>query len=217
FIDEEDVFFLLEKLMQHVFKNVLDKELKIPFQRMTYKEALDKYKSDKPNLSKGRDDFKFLWITNFPLFKFSGEEGRIVSEHHPFTAPRESDTDKLEKDPLKVVSRSYDLVLNGYEIGSGSIRINNIDLQRKVFKVLKLTDKEIEEKFGFFLNAMRYGTPIHGGIALGLDRIIAIITGNNSIREVIAFPKNKDARDLMLDSPSEIKKEQLDELFLKLK
>ena len=217
FIDEEDVFSLIERLIHYVFKSVLNKDLKIPFQKIGYKEAMEKYKSDKPNLSKEKDDFKFLWVTDFPLFTFSEKEGRIVSEHHPFTAPKESDINKLEKEPLKVVSRSYDLVLNGYEIASGSIRINNVDLQRKIFKVLKLTDKEIEEKFGFFLNAMRYGTPIHGGIALGLDRIIAIITGNNSIREVIAFPKNKDARDLMLDSPSEIKKEQLDELFLKLK
>ena len=211
FVEEKDILDIIEKIIKYVFKKVLNKELEIPFPRISYETAIKKYKSDKPNLSKSKDDFKFLWVTDFPLFKYSEEEKRIVSEHHPFTGVKESDMKLLEKDPLKATSRSYDLVLNGYEIGSGSIRIHDKNLQKQIFKALKISEKEAEEKFGFLMNALRFGPP-HGGIALGLDRIIAIITGNESIREVIAFPKNKEAKDLMLDAPSEVSKQQLKEI-----
>jgi aspartyl-tRNA synthetase len=159
--------------------------------------------------------FKFAWVTDFPLFEWSEEEHRLVSMHHPFTSPHEEDQLFLEKEPLRVRSRAYDLVLNGVEIGGGSIRINGLELQRRVFKVLGLKEKEVEDKFGFFLEALRYGVPPHGGIALGFDRIVMILAGEESIREVIPFPKTTSALCLLTGSPSEIDKRQLEELGLK--
>jgi aspartyl-tRNA synthetase len=217
FIEEEDVYTLSEELMKNVFKEVLNLELKTPFPRMTYDEAMKKYESDKPNLSKKKDDFQFLWVTDFPMLEFSEKEDRHVAVHHPFTQPKQSDIDLIEKSPGKVKSRGYDLVLNGFEVAGGSIRNHNLDIQKRIFKALKISDKEADEKFGFLLNALKYGAPPHGGIAFGLDRLIAIMAQEDSIREVIAFPKNKDAKDLMLNSPSEVSKEQLEELKLKKK
>jgi len=164
-----------------------------------------------------KKNFKFVWITDFPLFEWSEEENRIVSNHHPFTAPREEDLEYLDKDPLKIRSKAYDLVINGIEIGGGSIRINNIELQRKIFKILGLKEKEIEDKFGFFLEALKYGAPPHGGIALGFDRLVMILAGEESIREVIPFPKTTSALCLLTGSPSEVDKRQIEELGLKLK
>jgi aspartyl-tRNA synthetase len=159
--------------------------------------------------------FKFAWVTDFPLFEWSEEERRLVSMHHPFTSPHEEDQLFLEKEPLRVRARAYDLVLNGVEIGGGSIRINGLELQRRIFKVLGLKEKEVEDKFGFFLEALRYGVPPHGGIALGFDRIVMILAGEESIREVIPFPKTTSALCLLTGSPSEIDKRQLEELGLK--
>ncbi len=218
FIDEEDIISLLEGLMKKVFKDVLNIDVKIPFERMSYDEAMKKHKSDKPDLRKPGEDFKFLWVVDFPLFEYSEEEKKYVSAHHPFTSPVKEDIKKLESGKLgEVKARAYDLVLNGYEIGGGSIRIHDPSLQKKIFSTLNLTDKEIEEKFGFFVNALKYGAPVHGGLAVGLDRLAAVMTKSDSIREVIAFPKNKDAKDLMLDSPSRVSEKQLEELGLKLK
>jgi len=217
FIEEEDIYTLFEGMMKEVWKSVLNKNLKTPFARISYKDSMKKYKSDKPDMRKKGEDFKFVWVTEFPLFEYSKKDKRYVSAHHPFTGINEKDRDLLKKSPEKVRSRSYDLVLNGTELGSGSIRIHENELQKEVFDALKISDKEAKEKFGFFLDALSYGTPIHGGFAIGLDRLVALITNNESIREVIAFPKNKDARDLMLDSPSKVSKKQLDELGLKLK
>ena len=159
--------------------------------------------------------FKFVWITDFPLFEWSKDEQRLVSMHHPFTSPHEEDVDLLEKEPLRLRARAYDLVLNGVEIGGGSIRIHDLELQRRVFKVLGLSQKEVEEKFGFFLQALRYGVPPHGGIALGFDRIVMILAGEESIREVIPFPKTTSALCLLTGSPSEADERQLKELGLK--
>ena len=159
--------------------------------------------------------FKFAWVTDFPLFEWSEEERRFVSMHHPFTSPHEEELSFLEKEPLRVRARAYDLVLNGVEIGGGSIRINDLELQRRVFKVLGLREKEVEYKFGFFLEALRYGVPPHGGIALGFDRIVMILAGEESIREVIPFPKTTSALCLLTGSPSEVDKRQLEELGLK--
>ena len=136
----------------------------------------------------------------------------ILSEHHPFTSPLLDDLDRLEKDPLNIRSLAYDLVLNGYEIGSGSQRIHDTDLQKRIFSILNLKEKELQEKFGFFLNALEYGTPPHLGIALGLDRIMMILCGSENIRDVIAFPKTQNAADLMLQSPSHANPEHLKEL-----
>jgi aspartyl-tRNA synthetase len=161
--------------------------------------------------------FKFVWVTEFPMFEWSEEEGKIVAVHHPFTSPRESDLDLVEREPLKAKARAYDLVINGYEIGGGSIRIHRPDVQKRVFEALGLQPKEIADKFGYFLEALSYGTPPHGGIALGLDRIIMLLAGEESIRDVIPFPKTTSALCLMTGSPSEVSARQLDELGLKLK
>ncbi|MCP2619552.1 aspartate--tRNA ligase, partial [Candidatus Aminicenantes bacterium AC-335-K20] len=162
-------------------------------------------------------DYRFVWITDFPLFEWSEEENRIISNHHPFTAPKEEDLKYLETDPLRVRSKAYDLVINGIEIGGGSIRINNIELQERIFKILGLNEKEIKDKFGFFLEALKYGAPPHGGIALGFDRLVMILAGEDSIREVIPFPKTTSALCLLTGSPSEVAQKQIEELGLELK
>lgn len=215
FIEEEDIYSMMEGLMKHVWKKVLGKDLKTPFLRMTYDEAMKKHSSDKPDLRKdksNKDEHAFLWVVDFPLLEWSEEEGRHMAVHHPFTSPKK--VEDLEKSPEKAKARAYDLVLNGTELGGGSIRIHKKDVQLKMFKALGIDEKDAEDKFGFLLNAFRYGVAPHGGIAFGLDRLCAIISKEESIREVIAFPKNKDSRDLMLDAPSEVKEDQLIEVGL---
>jgi aspartyl-tRNA synthetase len=160
---------------------------------------------------------EFCWVTDFPLFEWSEEEKRLVSVHHPFTSPHADDLALLETSPDKVRAQAYDLVLNGVEVGGGSIRIHDMALQRRVFKSLGLADKETEEKFGYFLEALSFGAPPHGGIAFGFDRLVMLLAGEDSIREVIPFPKTTSALDLMTGSPSEVTARQLDELGLKLK
>ncbi len=159
----------------------------------------------------------FTWVTDFPLFEWSNEEKKIVAVHHPFTSPREEDLPLLETEPLRAKARAYDIVINGYEIGGGSIRIHDVELQRQIFKILGLSDKETEDKFGYFLEALGYGTPPHGGIALGLDRTVMLLAGEESIREVIPFPKTTSALCLLTGSPTEVGERQLDELGLQLK
>ena len=161
-------------------------------------------------------DFQFVWITDFPLFEWSEDENKLVSMHHPFTSPRAKDIHKLEKEPLKVRSDAYDLVVNGVEIGGGSLRIKDRDIQERIFRVLGLDKKEQEQKFGFFLKALTYGAPPHGGIALGFDRIVMILAGEKSIRDVIPFPKTTSSLCLMTDSPSEIDEIRLRELGIRI-
>jgi aspartyl-tRNA synthetase len=160
--------------------------------------------------------FEFLWVVDFPMFEWLEEEHRWEFMHHPFTAPIEADADRLEADPGSVRARAYDLVLNGSEIGGGSIRIHNQTLQRLIFKLLGMSDEEAKARFGFFVDALEFGTPPHGGIALGLDRIVAILAGEQSIREVIAFPKTAQAIDLMAGAPSTVDPKQLRELKLRV-
>jgi len=158
--------------------------------------------------------FEFLWVTDFPLLEWSDTESRYMSMHHPFTAPRDEDVSRLEETPGAVRARAYDLVLNGTEIGGGSIRIHDRTLQKRIFRLLKISDEEAASRFGFFLEALQHGTPPHGGIALGLDRIVALLAGEASIRDVIAFPKTANALDLMCGSPSKVSRRQLKELHL---
>lgn len=342
FIDEEDIYEVNERLMKYVWKKVMNIDVKIPFKRLTYEEAMSKYGVDKPDIRFGlelvdvtdivkesdfkiftdniksggvvkainvkksplsrkeidelisfvqiydakglawikvtekglessvvkffnekiqkelmktlnaekedlllfvsdhkhfivndalgnlrahlgkklnlipKDTYNFVWITDFPLFEYDEDQQRHVAVHHPFTSPKDEHIDLLEKDPGKVKAKAYDLTLNGVEIGGGSIRIHKSDVQEKAFKALGIPKKEFQKKFGFLLEAFKYGAPPHGGIAYGMDRIVAIITGNESIREVIAFPKNKNAESLMEGSPSEVDDEQLKELSIKL-
>jgi len=164
-----------------------------------------------------KSQWKFLWITGFPLFEWSETEKVWVSAQHPFTGIVDEDLDKLEAAPWEVRSKGYDLVLNGYELGSGSIRIHRQDIQERLFKALGLSDEQLRRRFGFFLDALTYGTPPHGGIALGVDRIAMLLAGEKSIREVVAFAKTTAAQDLMAESPSEVDPEQLDELGLAIK
>ena len=344
FVDQEDILNMNEKLMKKVFKEVKNIDIKTPFKRLTYKEAMERYGSDKPdtrfgyelidvsevlkdsefrvfsgtikkggvvqgiNIKGKMDDFsrkdidslekfvgeyqakglawikikedevnspiaKFLsqeeindvvekmngevgdlllfvaddkkvvydslgalrcevakrldilddenydllWVTDFPVFEYDDEEERYVAKHHPFTAPKDSDVELLETDPKSAKANAYDLVLNGYEVGGGSIRINTLEMQRKMFNALGLSQEEAKEKFGFLLEAFKYGAPPHGGIAYGLDRLAMILTGSDSIREVIAFPKTQNATSLMTDAPANPDKEQLNELNLELK
>ncbi len=159
-------------------------------------------------------EFKFSWIVDFPLFHYNEEEKRLDSEHHPFTGIHPDDFSMLDTDPIKVRSRSYDLVLNGNEMASGSIRIHQRDIQEKVFQALALGAEEVQSRFGFFLDALNYGAPPHGGIALGLDRLVTIMAGGKSIREVIAFPKTQSGTCPLTGAPSEVSDEQLAELFI---
>ncbi|MBW2974375.1 aspartate--tRNA ligase [Candidatus Woesearchaeota archaeon] len=342
FIDEEDIYDIHERLMKQIWKKVLNIDLKIPFRRLTYSEAMDRYGTDKPDLRFGLEladvtdivkssDFKvftdnikaggvvksinvkssplsrkeidelislvqvydakglawikvtdnglessivkffspkvqkelvkklnakqgdlllfvsdkkhfivndalgnlrihlakklnlikantyeFVWITDFPLVEYDENEQRHVAVHHPFTSPKDDDVKLLDKEPEKAKAKAYDLTLNGVEIGGGSIRIHQREVQEKIFSVLGISKKEAHEKFGFLLEAFRYGAPPHGGIAFGMDRIAAILTGNDSIREVIAFPKTKSAESLMEGSPSGVDDKQLKELNIKL-
>jgi len=160
--------------------------------------------------------FKPLWVIDFPMFEWDEENKRFTSSHHPFTSPLEEDIDLLDTNPSIARSNAYDLVMNGAELGGGSIRIHDKNLQKKIFKLLNLTDQEAEDKFGFFLKALDYGAPPHGGIAFGIDRIVAVMLGLNSIRDVIAFPKNNMGKDLMMQAPAPVSEEQLKELHIKI-
>ncbi len=163
------------------------------------------------------NDFKLLWVTDFPMFEYDEKENHWNPAHHPFTSPHERDMDKLESDPGSVRALAYDVVLNGTELGSGSIRIHRQDIQEKIFRALGMSIPEMKERFGFFLEALEYGTPPHGGIALGLDRIVMILAGADSLREVIPFPKTAKAVDLMVDAPTPVSDVQLKELGIKIK
>lgn len=221
FVEQEEVMKLTEEMMIDLVKKVMPnkKIQKIPFPILTYDEAMKKYKTDKPNLRKNKkdpDEIAFCWVIDFPLFKWSETEKKLVSAHHPFTMPRNEDIENLDKDPQKVRAYAYDLVLNGYELGGGSIRIHKKDLQLEIFKVLGLSEIEIEKRFNHMLTAFEYGAPPHGGIALGFDRLCMILAGEPNIREVIAFPKTSDARDLLMGAPSELPEEQLKEVHIKV-
>jgi len=161
--------------------------------------------------------FNFLWVVDWPLFEFSEEENRWVAAHHPFTSPKDGDEDKMLDHPEFTKAKAYDIVLNGYELGGGSIRIHNQETQEKMFKAIGLSKEEVETKFSFFVDALKYGTPPHGGLAIGLDRLVMLLTHNNNLREVIAFPKAASARCLMSNAPTSVEEKQLDELKIRIK
>lgn len=342
FMDVDEILALMEGLIHHIFKGALGKDIKIPFHRLTWDEAMDRFGSDKPDLRFGMelvnmadvvknadftvfrsvienggqvkainvkgyaniprreadhlkdfvaiygakglayiqyladgtvkspiakfftqeqmdailatakaepgdllffvadkpsvvaaalgalriemakrlnlinpDELAFTWVVDFPMFEYNEEEKRYVAMHHPFTAPRDEDLPLLLTDPGKVYAKAYDMVLNGTEIGGGSIRIHRRDVQKKVFAAIGLTDEEAQEKFGFMMNAFEYGAPPHGGLAFGLDRLIMIMAQRDSIRDVIAFPKTQSASDLMTQAPNDVDEKQLRELHIK--
>ncbi|MFA6146364.1 MAG: aspartate--tRNA ligase [Patescibacteria group bacterium] len=221
FIDEEDVLSLIEKMMIDLIEKILPakKITTKPFPRLTYAEAMEKYKTDKPDLRNDKnnpDELAFCWVVDMPLFEYSEIEKKLVSCHHPFTHPKDEDLNTFEKEPLKARAKAYDLALNGTEIFGGSIRIHQPDLQNKIFKILGIESSEIERRFGHILEAFQYGAPPHGGIALGLDRLIMILTNEPNIREVIPFPKTADAKDLMMGAPTPLSKKSLQENHLEI-
>ncbi|MFH1238382.1 MAG: aspartate--tRNA ligase [archaeon] len=216
FVSQEDIMALTEKIIAKIWKEILNVDVKTPFQKISHDEAMKKYKTDRPDLRKDKKDLKefaFCWVVDFPLFEYSKEENKTVAIHHPFTHP---EMESFNKDPKTAKSIAYDIILNGVEIGGGSIRIHEEEIQTKVFEVLGIEKKEQKEKFGFLLDALKFGAPPHGGIAWGLDRLVQVILGVESIRETIAFPKNKEAKDLMVDAPSPLSGEQLKDVHIKL-
>ena len=212
FIEESDVFAVIEQVLSETFREELQVTLAVPFPRITHRDAMSRHGTDKPDLRTDAQPWGFCWVTEFPLFHWDQEARRWDAEHHPFTAPHPEDAGSLASDPGRVRSRAYDLVLNGMELGSGSIRIHQAPLQREVFKTLGLSEETVQERFGFLLQAFAYGTPPHGGFALGLDRLIALMTRSSSIREVIAFPKTQRAVDPLTDAPSPVAEAQLKDL-----
>ena len=162
-------------------------------------------------------DYQLLWVTDFPMFEYNEDEGRYTAMHHPFTAPRDEDLEYLESDPARVCAKAYDIVLNGTEVGGGSVRIHRSDVQARVFRAIGLSEEEAQKKFGYLLNAFRYGAPPHAGLAFGLDRLVSLILGLDGIRDVIAFPKVKDASELMTECPAPVDKKLLDEIYIEVK
>jgi len=229
FVDQEEVLGLIEdlylKLVRALYpekKIKLDKNSRIP--RMPYKEAMAKYNSDKPDIRENKndpDELAFLFVVDFPAFEWKETEKRWDAVHHPFTQPQVKDVkefhEAFKKDPAAIPAKQYDFVLNGYEIAGGSIRIHDPELLAAVFEAMGNKPEDIKEKFGHMLQAFEYGVPPHGGIASGLDRFVAILENEPNIREVIAFPKTGDGRDLMMHAPSSVSETQLKELGLEIK
>lgn len=222
FWSQDEILNLIERLYIELVKKLFPEKRiqKSPFPKMSYQEAMEKYNSDKPDIredKKNPNELAFLFIVDFPMFEWKKEEKRWDAVHHPFTRPQTENIEEIKKNPEKILAHQYDLVLNGFEIGGGSLRSYRPEVLETVFEVMGHTKKEIREKFGHLLEAFEYGVPPHGGIAPGIDRFLAIILNEPNIREVISFPKTGDGRDLMMDSPSEVSKAQLEELHLKIK
>ena len=217
FVNQEDILQLIEKLFAEITEKVFKKKVyKFPFPRISYQEAITKYQSDKFDLREKKDPnvLAFAFVVNFPLFEKTQNQP-ISPSHHPFTAPQDEDIPQLFKDPMKVRSWQHDLVANGLEIGGGIIRITDPDIQRKIFKILGYRESEIEEKFGHLFGAFTYGVPPHGGIALGLERILMVATGEENTREVTAFPMTASGQTAVMDAPSKVDEKTLKELKLK--
>lgn len=220
FIKQKDILKLLEDLYTKLTENLYPDKIitQKPWPRLEYKDVMEKYGTDKPDLRKDKNnpnELAFAWILNFPLFEEGKKDGHYAPSHHMFTMPKEEDIDKLDSNPAKIKSYQHDIVLNGFEIAGGSIRIHNPALQTKIFDLIGFSDEE-KEYFKHMLTAFTYGAPPHGGIACGLDRLLAILENEPSIREVIAFPKTGEGRDLMMNSPAEVSDEQLKELNIQI-
>jgi len=225
---QDDVLSLVENMLKELVEKIYpEKKIqKFPFERLTYKEVIQKYQTDKPDLRKNKndpDELAFAFIVDFPLFEWKQSENRWDAVHHPFTRPqfKNGETikeliERMKKEPQNILAHQYDLVLNGYEIGGGSLRINEPELLESVFEILGHLKESVNKKFGHLIEAFSFGAPPHGGIAIGLDRLIMILRNESSIREVIAFPKTGDARDLMMNAPSSLDEAQLKELHLKI-
>jgi aspartyl-tRNA synthetase len=220
FVKQEDILALNEAMMVAMVKELFpDKRIsQLPFPRLTYAEAMKQHGSDKPDLRKDKEDpheLAFVWITDFPMFEINNESSKVDAVHHPFTAPKSEDRGKLGSSPMEVRADAYDLALNGYEVGGGSIRIHDPELQLQVFELLGLGKQEIGERFGHMLEAFKYGTPPHGGIAYGLDRLLMILANEPNIREIIAFPKTGDARDPLTGAPASMPESRQQEAHIK--
>lgn len=207
FVEQEDILRLIEpmmiKLVEELYPN--KKIMSKPFPRLTYAECMEKYGTDKPDLRINKEDpdeLSFMWLVDAPMFKYSETENKLVAAHHPFTMPNLEDMKLYPDEPRKWRSYGYDLVLNGFEVAGGSIRIHLHDVQQKIFELLGVGEEEIKNRFGHMLEAFEFGAPPHGGIAFGVDRLLAILHNEPNIREVIVFPKTGDSRDLMMDAPN---------------
>lgn len=220
FVEREDILQLSEQMFIELIKAVCpDKKMTaVPFPRLTYAQAMDQYGTDKPDLRQDKNDpneLAFCWVVDFPMFEKLAD-GSIQSMHHPFCSIHPDDISKLDSDPLTVRANAYDIVLNGYELSSGSIRIHERALQKKIFDILGISEAEQIARFGHMLEAFEYGAPPHGGFAPGIDRIAMILAGEPNIREVIAFPKTTDAKDLMMNAPDQVSAKQLREVHIQL-
>jgi aspartyl-tRNA synthetase len=225
FVSEDDILNLIEELYIQLVKTFYPnkKITKIPFPRLNYHDVMQKYNSDKPDLREDKnnpDELAFAFVVNFPMFEWKETEKRWDAVHHPFTKPQVRDVqdfwNQFNSDPSKILAHQYDLVLNGYEIGGGSIRTTDPELLEAVFRAMGNDPEEIKVKFNQLLEAFFYGAPPHGGIASGLDRVLAILQNEPNIREVIVFPKTGEGYDPLMDSPSEVSEEQLKELHIKI-
>ena len=227
FIKEEDILKLIEEMIRSLIEKVFNKKIKIPFRKISYDEAIKKYKTDKPDLRKNKnlDELAFCWIVDFPMFEIL-EDGSIDAVHHPFTSLKDNDIKIFEKmnvkkfdkqKLLKLKAKQYDLVLNGVEIMGGSIRTHKPEILKKTFEIMGHSSEQVEQRFGHLLEAFKYGVPPHGGIAAGFDRMLMAILNEKNIREIVAFPTTTSGNTAVMDAPSEVDEKQLKELGIRVK